>query len=157
MRVAELMTKDVASCRTSEPSSAACQIMWDCDCGFVPVLADDRDEVVGVVTDRDVCMACWSRGLSPQNLLVADAMSKTLRSCSPNDSVAEAEAIMRTNQIRRLPVIENGRLVGLLSLADIAREAGRAGARRDRDLASDEITSTLSGIVQPPSQAARPH
>jgi CBS domain-containing protein len=156
MKVAELMTKDVASCRTSEPASAACKIMWDCDCGLVPVLADNSDDVVGVVTDRDICMACWSRGLAPQNLYVADAMSKTLRSCSPNDSVAEVEATMRTNQIRRLPVIEKGRLVGILSLADIAREAGR-GARRDRDLAPDEITSTLSGIVQPTSQTARPH
>jgi CBS domain-containing protein len=156
MRVADLMTTDVASCRTSEPSSTACEIMWDCDCGLVPVLADDSDEVVGVVTDRDICMACWSRGLAPQSLYVADAMSKTLRSCSPGDSVAKAEAIMRTNQIRRLPVIEHGRLVGILSLADIAREAGRGGARRDRDLAPDEITSTLSGIVQP-SSPARAH
>jgi CBS domain-containing protein len=71
--------------------------------------------------------------------------------------VADAERVMRTNQIRRLPVTDQeGRLVGILSLADIAREAARTGGRRDRDLAPDEITATLATIVQA-SEQARPH
>jgi len=144
----------VASCRANEALSAACKIMWDCDCGTVPVLAEEGDRVVGVITDRDICMCCWMRSAAPQNVTVSEAMSKGVHTCSPDDSLAAAERIMRNNRIRRLPVTDgDGRLVGILSLADIAREAARAGGRRDRDTAPDEITATLATIVQAAEQA----
>jgi CBS domain-containing protein len=157
MKVADLMTKNVMACRSDEPLSAACKIMWECDCGTVPVLAADGDRVIGVITDRDICMCCWMRSAPPQQLQIADAMSKELHSASPDDTVAQAARIMRAHQIRRLPVVDrSGRLVGILSLADIVREAERGGDRRDRDLAAHEITSTLANIVHTPP-AAQPH
>src|SRR4051794_17175204 len=105
MKVADLMTKSVKACRANEPLSAACQIMWECDCGTVPVL-DDDEKVIGVITDRDICMCCWMRSAAPQNLAIVDAMSRTLHAVSPDDSVAQAGRIMRDNQIRRLPVVD---------------------------------------------------
>jgi CBS domain-containing protein len=157
MKVAELMTRNVTSCRANQPLSAACQVMWECDCGTVPVLASDGDAVVGVITDRDICMCCWMRGAAPQDLSIAEAMSKTLHTCSPDDTVAEAGRIMRTNQIRRLPVVDRDRrLVGILSLADIVREAAR-GNRKDRDVSADEVTSTLNNIVGSPPAALGAH
>jgi CBS domain-containing protein len=158
MKVAELMTRNVASCRANESLSAACKVMWDCDCGTVPVVSENEDRVIGVITDRDICMCCWMAGAGPQDLTIRQAMSRTLHTCSADASVAEAERIMRANQIRRLPITDrDGRLVGILSLADIAREAARPGGGRDHDLAPQELTATLANIVRSATESARPH
>ena len=81
MTVADLMTKNVAHVGTDDKLSYAAQLLWDRDCGALPVLrADGR--VVGMITDRDICMAAWSRGLAPDAITVADAMSTQLVGCS---------------------------------------------------------------------------
>ena len=159
MRVAELMTKDVACVRKSEMCATAVRLMWDCDCGSVPVLDEDGNQVVGIVTDRDICMATWSKDLSPSAIRVSDAMSKELHCCSPGDGVALAENLMRARQIRRLPVLDDDRrLVGILSLADIVRAAGRSGGRTaGSEVSPMEITSTLANICQPtPANSVAP-
>ena len=79
-----------------------------------------------MLTDRDICMAAYTQGRPLGEMQVSSAMSRQLFSCRPEDSLAKAEEIMRTNRIRRLPVIDADRhLVGILSLDDIAREATR--------------------------------
>ncbi len=153
MKVRELMTKNVASCKPEDDLSVAAKLMWDTDCGGVPVVGVDG-KVKGMITDRDICMACFTRNQAPAAVLVRDAMSKNLYSCRPDSALAEAEKIMRINQVRRVPVVDaQGKLAGVLSLADIARAAERGGANGSDDLAAEEIVAILGGISQPQSAA----
>ena len=149
MRVAELMTKDVATCRTDDTLSVAAKQMWDADCGALPVLGSDG-KVKGMITDRDICMACLMRDAPPSALRVEESMSRALRSCRPDSPVADAEQLMRTSQVRRIPVVDTkGGLAGVLSLADIAREAGRQRGSHGKDIAPEEVISLLESICQP--------
>jgi CBS domain-containing protein len=149
MKIATLMTTNVATIRLDEPLSAAAERMWTRDCGVLPVV-DTDERVVGMVTDRDICMSAWMNGCPPQALNVATAMSRSLHSCFPDDSLEAAEQLMRKNQIRRLPVVDRGgKLVGILSLADIVREAQRERARGQQEVAPNEVTHTLANICEP--------
>lgn len=150
MRVADVMTRNVACVRASDTCAAAVRIMWDRDCGAVPVLDDEGARVVGMVTDRDICIACWSHDRPPQGILVSEAMTRDVHSCSPNDSIAKAEDVMRTRQVRRVPVLEAGeRLVGLISLADIVRSAHTPGHPTDKGIEPEQLTETLATICEP--------
>ena len=154
MIVEDLMTWKAASVHPEQNLDAAAQLMWDCDCGAVPVI-DDETKVVGIVTDRDICMAAWSRGSAPSQISVADVMSHDVFCCKREDSIMGAEALMRANQIRRLPVVDRERrLVGVLSLADIARAADAAPKFGiDRDAPGDGLATTLAGICRSPTHA----
>jgi CBS-domain-containing membrane protein len=150
MKIEDLMTRDVGTCRPADTLSAAAQLMWDRDCGCVPVVSDDGSkQVVGMLTDRDICMATHFRGTSPGNARVGDAMSKTVRSIGPSEAPADAEAVMRDARVRRLPVVdEKQRLVGLISLADLARAAGRQHGSKKPQVRKDEIGETLEAICE---------
>lgn len=149
MKVSEIMTKKAVSIGSQEPVSAAAKLMWDCDCGAVPVI--ENDKVIGMITDRDICMSTFLNDRSPSGLRVAEAMSRQLYYCAPSDTVAFAEEIMRSKQIRRLPVLDDSRrLVGILSLADIARRGEISTAKGStNELGADQITLTLANICQP--------
>jgi CBS domain-containing protein len=157
MKVAALMSKDVACVRSSETLSAAAKIMWDCDCGSVPVLDEAGQKLVGMITDRDICMSTWSRNAAPSGIKVSDAMSSQVSTCSPDDSLATAEGIMRSRRVRRVPVVDSsGKVVGMLSLADIAREADRErNQQTSQEITAEEIAATLANVCQ--GQAERPH
>jgi CBS domain-containing protein len=155
MRVMDLMTRKAVSCKTSDTCSAAAKLMWDCDCGAIPVV-DDSDAVKGMITDRDICMACFTHDCAPSAILAGEVMSKSLFTCKPDDSIVDAEKTMRENRVRRLPVLDaQGRLAGILSLADIAREAERERTQGKHDIPPEEVTDVLGDICQPgqPSQA----
>ena len=124
------MTKDVKTCRPQESLNTAAQIFWDCDCGCVPVVDDSR-QVIGMLTDRDACMAAYTQGKLLREIPVSAAMNKSVHSCKPNDTIASAENLMKEKQIRRLPVIDNdGNIVGILSLNDVVERRHRNGRRR---------------------------
>jgi len=156
MKVEELMTRDVRACGRYDSLNSAAHIMWEHDCGCVPVVDAER-HVVGVVTDRDVCMAAYTQGQPLAAMLVNAAMAKDVATCTPEDSVAGAEAIMKARQVRRLPVVDAaGRLVGLLSFNDIARHAARERKTRGkRAIAADEIVHTLGAICEPAGTTSR--
>ncbi len=143
--VADLMSKDVASVHAEESCAAAAQLMWERDCGAVPVL-DAGSKVIGMLTDRDICIASWSKNVPPGQIRVADAMSSEVHCCTPDESLQEAEHTMRSKQVRRLPVIDpEFHVVGLLSLADIARRADPQNGAL-----VEQVGSMLATIVQPP-------
>ena len=120
--VRSLMTTHVHTCRPDDSLARAAQLMWETDCGAVPVLKDDA--VVGVITDRDVCMASYTQGKPLGDMSVESAMSKVLFSCGPDESIGAALATMGDKRIRRLPVVnQNGQLLGMLSIADVTRWA----------------------------------
>src|SRR4051794_41303267 len=119
MRVRDLMTTDVACVRSSDPASRAAHMMWERDCGSLPVV-DDGDRAVAIVTDRDLCMAALFQDSPLSAFPVSRAMSDRLHACGPDDAVNAAEKTMRAHQIRRLPVVDSDRkLLGVLSIADI--------------------------------------
>lgn len=147
IRVKDLMTADVHSCRPEEPLSAAARLMWERDCGAVPVV-DERVRVVGMITDRDICMATYTQGRPPQDLAVGAVMATTPHACRPEDSLARAEELMSAHQVRRLPVIDDeSRLVGILSLADLVRAAASTASTRRPTL--EEVTAPLAAVSAP--------
>lgn len=150
MVVAELMTRNAMSVAPDSKLADAAQIMWDHDCGALPVVETESGRVIGMVTDRDICMACWSRGCSPSELYASDAMSQHLVHCHPSETVERAEIMMHANQIRRLPVVDaDERLLGILSLADIARATESAPKMSSkRSLSTETLATTLAGICR---------
>jgi CBS domain-containing protein len=149
MQVSELMTKDVQCCQAEDVLSRAAQIMWERDCGIVPVL-DAEARVVAMITDRDICMATYTKNLSPSAIRVIDVASRTVYAVGADDTVEDAERIMQEQQLRRLPVLdEAGHIVGLLSLNDLANHAtGRHGLRK-KELTCSAIEQTLASIGAP--------
>lgn len=148
MKIKELMAKTVWTCRADEPMSTAAGLMWEHDVGAVPVLGRDEN-LVGIVTDRDLCMAAYFTGEPLGSVHVERAMSKVIFTVNPSQDVEAAEEIMRSKQIRRLPVVEGGKLVGMISLGDLAR-----AARRRKEITTDEVDATFAAIVEPRRAAA---
>jgi CBS domain-containing protein len=149
-RVKDLMTKQVSSCIATSTLAEAARIMWEHDCGAVPVLDETGwGRVVGMITDRDIAMGAYLQGKPLAEMCVLDVMARGLNTCTPDESLERAAETMASAQVRRLPVIdEGGRLVGLLTLAQIARASDGDG----RDGAAAQVGHTLSRICAPRSE-----
>ena len=144
MKVEQLMTPSPATCGLSDNLAQAVERMWDANCGVIPVV-DDAAHVIGVVTDRDVCVAAATRGLAPGEIRVGEMQRKPVITCRPDDTVQAALELMQQHHIRRLPVTtDQGVLHGIISLDDITLVAGRRGA-----VSAADILRTLKGIVAP--------
>lgn len=143
--VRSVMSRNIATCSGGDTLQRAAQIMWDRDCGAVPVVdADGR--LIGILTDRDICMAGYTQGRPLASLGVVSVLSGRIHSCLPSDSIDDAIDIMRRERIRRLVVVDGSRhVVGMLSLADIARHvAALLPTRREAALVLTELVSALS-------------
>ena len=153
MKVSELMTAPARACRLNDDLSVPARIMWECDCGSVAVL-DELGHVVGMITDRDIAMACYLQNCAPCGIQVSSIASKGLTSVRPEDELSFAEQAMREAQVRRVPVVDgNGQPLGVLSLNDLARNVRRDG--RD-SLGAEPVAKTLAAICAPRSvEAAR--
>ena len=151
MLVKTLMTgSPLATCRPGDPLQAAARLMWERDCGAVPVV-DNARHVVGVITDRDICMAAYTQGKPLSAIPVSSAMARQVISCHGEDDVRLAEDLMRDYQVRRLPVLNtDGQLVGMLSLNDLARSArdGNGSYRLESNghVSPAELAATLAGV-----------
>jgi CBS domain-containing protein len=122
MKIEQLMTRAVRTCRQDDTLEQAAREMWEGDVGCLPVV-DDEGRALGMITDRDICMAAYTQGVPLRESHVSSAMSRKLVCCSPQTSIAEVEALMQRSQIRRVPVVDLGALVGIVTLGDIARHA----------------------------------
>jgi CBS-domain-containing membrane protein len=143
MLIQDLMSTSVQTCRSHESLNAAAQKMWEADIGAVPVL-DDKQRVVGMITDRDICMAAHMQGRPLAELIIAESMSRSLVTCSPTDTVGHAEQLMRAHAVRRLPVIDAGRhVVGIISMNDLARAV--SSSHRGQG----ELVATMAAICRP--------
>jgi CBS domain-containing protein len=144
MRIEELMNRFPATCGPDDTLEEAQQKMQGGNCEFLPVTASRGSQcLVGVITDGDIRMAAQLRGRSLKKRRVRDAMSRKLRTCNPGDGLAEAEAIMREAGIRRLPVVDkSGRLLGVVSLADVVYDA-----KRESEALSAQISAAHFGLV----------
>jgi CBS domain-containing protein len=143
MNVRDCYTEDVRSCTADTDLARAASIMWECDCGTVPVV-DNANKVVGMITDRDICMAVATKNTTASQIRVADVMSKKLFTCKPQDDIKTALRTMAQNRVRRLPVTDaNGILQGVLSMNDIVC----ATAETNRGL-GEEVLETYRAICE---------
>lgn len=151
MRVRELMSTPVTSCRPQDSLEHAAKLLWEHDCGVLPVV-DSNGSVGAAITDRDICMGAYTRGKKLSDLRVRDSMSREISVCRADEDVARAAESMRKSKIRRLPVVdEAGKLVGVISLNDIARAATHDAAM------GRELVQTLASVCAPhPKRAAVP-
>lgn len=130
MNIRELMTTNVSSCTPETSCEEAAKLMRQENFGSIPVT--QGKQLVGIVTDRDIVIHCVASGIDCAQTPVSSVMTHNPVTCSPQTDAHEATRLMSTKQIRRLPVIENGNLVGICSLGDLAvvnihvNEAGEA-------------------------------
>ncbi len=127
-RIEDVMTGDVATCAEDTPLSAVGTLFREAACGVLPVVDADR-RVVGMLTDRDVCLALTARDVRPSALTAREAMSRDVHGCRPQDDFERALQIMGTYHIHRLPVCDDeDRLLGILSIDDLLFGAMGEGA-----------------------------
>jgi CBS domain-containing protein len=130
MKVRDIMRRGVRVTRPGKPLTHAGQMMAESACGVIPVLGDD-DTVVGMVTDRDICLALCRRDLPPSAIHVAEVMSASVYSCFADDDIRKALTTMAHHKVRRLVVVDyQDRLEAILSIDDIAQHA-KAGEPGD--------------------------
>ena len=147
MRVKDLMSQPVHTCKLDQSVLTAAQIMWERDCGIVPVV-DDNYRLVGVITDRDICMAALFTNRPLSEINVAAVMASDVSTCGPEDPIIDAEHMMSSRQVHRLPVVnESGAPTGLLSLADVARKLRSNGAKSSP--AAADLAETMAAICEP--------
>ena len=144
MNVAELMTSQTQTCRIEDNLDKIAKVMWEHDCGCVP-LVDAEGRIAGIVTDRDVCMAACQMDVPLSRIPATFAAARDVVTVLPDDTIERAEALMREHEIRRLPVVdENRRPVGILSINDIVRSVHIQ--RRPDGLAPDSVILTLAAL-----------
>ncbi len=146
MEIENIMSKPVITCHAHETLNDAAERMWNHDCGALAVL-DANDRIVGVITDRDICMASYTLGGSLLDLHVEGAMARVVFACDAKDSIETVEQLMRDKQIRRIPIVNSDRQpIGMVTLSDLARHAssGRKSNSVDR-----QVTQTLAEVCEP--------
>lgn len=119
MKIKEIMTTDVRTVSANDSITEAANIMKQLDVGAVPVI--DNDILVGIVTDRDLVLRAVAEGKNAQER-VSNVMTKNLTTVTPDMDVHKVADIMASKQIRRLPIVENNQLVGIVSIGDMAVE-----------------------------------
>jgi CBS domain-containing protein len=148
MKVKEVMMGTPYTCHKDTNLGEATELMWNGNCGFLPILGDDG-KVCGVVTDRDICIALGTRNKLAGEVPVGEVIGSKLHACSPEDEIHVALLTMRDGKVRRLPVIDKeGKAVGVLSMDDILLHAEPAGSGKVVELSTDEVVRTYRGINQ---------
>jgi len=118
MQIAEVMTPGPITCAPDTTVAEAAHLMWEGDCGVLPVVRDR--ELIGVVTDRDLFIALATRDAKPSELTVGSVSRPVPVTCTPRDDVHQAMSKMKSARVRRLPVVEkDGTLVGIVSMNDL--------------------------------------
>jgi CBS-domain-containing membrane protein len=146
MKVADIMTREVQCCAPHTNLAAAAKMMWDRDCGILPVLNVDG-HVLGVITDRDICMAAATRNKPPSDITVWETISNKVYTCRASDDVHVALETMTRHQLRRLPVVdEDGTLSGMVSMNDLILHAGETRKNKPPELLPDDVMRALKGI-----------
>ena len=146
MRVEQLMARPVQCCRPDDMLAHAAEFMWKHDCGSLPVvIGDGAMRVASVITDRDICMCSLFQDKRLRELQVSQAMAKQVQVCRASDSLADAETILRKALVRTLPLVdEEGTLVEIISLADLANEAAKESASHRQEITETEVADTLA-------------
>ncbi len=149
MRVKDLMTQPACICTIHDTANTVARMMWEHDCGIVPVV-DDNGKLVGVATDRDVCMAAYFQGRRLADIPIESCMTREPSVCRPEDALAHAEQVMSDRQVHRVPVVDQAGLpIGMLSLSDLARDAVRTGNGKHVGDPADAVLHTVAAVTRP--------
>ena len=140
MKLREIMTRQVVRIHPEESVAVAARTLAHYNIGALPVCAADG-KLCGMVTDRDLVIRCLASGKSPERTAVREVMTGRVVSASPDMDAAVAAHLMGRQQVRRLPVVENGRLCGIVSLGDLAN---REACNPDAADALGDICANLS-------------
>jgi CBS domain-containing protein len=157
--IGQLMHTEVHHVGGDASSNDAARLMWEKDIGSVPVV-DEAGKLIGIVTDRDIAMATYLRGVTLWNIPVRSLMTTEVISAHADDTISDVSNLMSRRQVRRLPVIDDkGVLIGIVSLNDLALAA--EDAEPDGGITEHEVADALRAICAPRSPIAeeqlRPH
>jgi CBS domain-containing protein len=156
MKVEDVMTHDPQCCRPDDDLATVANVMWDLDCGCVPIVGDGH-RIAGMITDRDICMAAMLNGKPLHELRVENVMAKSIVTAKLGDPLRDVHTLMRRSKVRRLPVTdEAGKVLGLISLHDIARAAARERRRFFPSVRMKDVALTLVDITEPTPKPALP-
>jgi CBS domain-containing protein len=145
MNARDLMTQNPECCTRDDTAREVARMMRDCDCGALPVVdSHDSKKVVGIVTDRDLAVRGLAEGKGPDTP-VGEMMTENVQCVQPDDRHERIEEIMGRNQIRRIPVCENDRIMGMIAQADLTRH--------ERELNDHEVRQTIERISEPAGAA----
>ena len=148
MKVREVMMGTPYYCQPETNLGSATELMWKANCGFLPVKAQDGT-VIGVITDRDICIALGTRSRLPGDIQVGEVTSGKLYSCTPEDDIHMALQTMKEGKVRRLPVIaKDASLVGVISMDDILLRTEPMSLGKEPELSSDEVVRAYRAITQ---------
>ena len=143
MKIQAIMSEEVRSCGPDTNLASVVETMSQHDCGIVPVVGD-HGEAVGVITDRDICLALGRRDVPASALVARNVMTQPVIGCAPDDDSVVALLTMVQHRVRRLPVLGSGGvLVGILSVDDIVQRAAQAPATDPLRVA---VLDVLAGI-----------
>ncbi len=146
--VKDLMTANPAVCRPDATCATAGDTMRERRCGFLPVVDDlGSRRVVGVATDRDLLLALVQANRPATEVRIDACMTREPKTIGPDADLKEAAAVMEQAAVHRLPVVDKGRLVGVLSLKDIARAAGTAWRSSGPNVAERQMAEILEAIA----------
>jgi len=146
MKVKDIMMRTIASCRAEANLGAAFEIMWNRNCGILPVV-DAQEKLIGVITDRDICIALGTRNRLPGDVAVKDVASWQVHCCKPEDDLRLALQEMAEAKVRRLPVVNvTGRLEGIISIDDVVFHAETG---HGSELSAESVVNTLKSVYAP--------
>lgn len=125
MQVRDIMTKKVITANTNDTVLHVAKLMTQYNIGSVPII-ESGEKVIGMITDRDIVIAMAKYNRDPQNTLAENVMTSEVYGVKPDADLSQALALMKKKQIRRLPVLENDQLVGMISIGDVAIHSNNA-------------------------------
>src|SRR5215468_3861435 len=148
MNTEEIMTRNVKCCRPETNLAQAATLMWDNDCGALPVV-DDENKVMGMITDRDIAIATATKGRLARDISVGEVMSGNVYACASSDDVNSALKTMRREKVRRLPVVgQDGKVAGILSINDIVLQAEQTKGRQEPEISYDDVMSAFKAVCE---------
>lgn len=149
MNVEQLMIREVVSCKPETDLAAIALMMWENDCGSVPV-TDAGNHPIGMITDRDISIAGATRSCPLSEIRASSVKDGEVVSIHPGQDINEALALMSSAQVRRLPVVDDsGHLIGILSMSDILARLPEGGAGgRSSDLSRERVIDALKSITR---------
>jgi CBS domain-containing protein len=146
--VREIMSTDVCVVVHWETLDHVARLMWERDLGCVPVI-DESNKLVGIITDRDVCMGAYTQGHRLAEIAVGSVCTRTVHQVAPDTTLDEAEALMRSQRVRRLPVCDgHDVVVGMLSIGDLAVHLKHDDTTTADGLSATSIAATLEAVSE---------
>jgi len=146
MKVRDVMTAGATTCMPETSLAEAASLMWENDCGALPVLGVEGN-VVGMITDRDICFGVTTKNIAPSEVSVGEVITGRVFACSPDDDIHDALKTMRRVRVRRLPVLgDEGTLEGIVSMNDVVLKAAQKTQGRANGLSYGDVVETYKAI-----------